>query len=220
LFNLAFKGRSVRTKRKPLVRIAAGRSWGFRASGQAVQSVPAAHHGCSDSCARVTAGCDLGTGKHITILGNVLVETFATPMPRSDEPRKSPWVSRASTWQFVAVAFLCGFGVWLCSAGLAILAANHKVLTVRTMQTVDVLVGILVAFLVLRILLASRVRHQRIIRNLEIIAEMNHHIRNALVGLQLAAYLSHNKQTIDHIRESSSHIEWALRELLPKSGDE
>lgn len=141
-------------------------------------------------------------------------------MLHSSAPTKTPWVARAPVWQIVVVAFLAGFGLWAFNAAFDTLAATGKGLAVRTMQIVDVLLGMFVAVLVLRILLAARERHQRVARNLAIIADMNHHIRNALERICLAAQLSDNEQTVGHIRESSSRIEWALRELLPKSGRE
>lgn len=138
-------------------------------------------------------------------------------MPRSSEPMKAPWLARAPAWQVIVVAFLSGFAIWISNAGLDVLAASHKGMTLRIMQTLDVCVGILVAVLIARILLGSRMRHQRVTRNLEIIAEMNHHIRNALQRMQYAAQISENEEIVNHIRESSSRIQWALQEVLPKS---
>ncbi|HKF23571.1 MAG TPA: hypothetical protein VKE93_18500 [Candidatus Angelobacter sp.] len=51
------------------------------------------------------------------------------------------------------------------------------------------------------------------------IAEMNHHIRNALQvirGLSTFPDLSHQDEQIQLINESVERVEWALREVLPK----
>ena len=46
---------------------------------------------------------------------------------------------------------------------------------------------------------------------------MNHQDRNALENIQLTAYLSHDQQLISEIQVSVQRIDWALREVLPKT---
>jgi hypothetical protein len=47
-----------------------------------------------------------------------------------------------------------------------------------------------------------------------VIAEMNHHVRNALQAIALSPYAEKSKQ-IELIGESAERIQWALREILP-----
>jgi hypothetical protein len=54
------------------------------------------------------------------------------------------------------------------------------------------------------------VRHK-----VEVIADMNHHVRNALQVISLTTH-GNDKEEIGVIRESVNRIQWALRELLPK----
>jgi len=52
---------------------------------------------------------------------------------------------------------------------------------------------------------------------LEVIADMNHHIRNALETIGFSAHATHNKELISNINFASERIQWALREVLPKT---
>ena len=56
----------------------------------------------------------------------------------------------------------------------------------------------------------SRARH--LASRLQVIALMNHHVRNAL---QTIKYAQHTDQHVKLIDESVARIEWALREILP-----
>ena len=49
---------------------------------------------------------------------------------------------------------------------------------------------------------------------LEVIADMNHHVRNDLQVIQYSAYMTKDKQHIQRIEQSLGRIDWALREVL------
>jgi two-component sensor histidine kinase len=53
-------------------------------------------------------------------------------------------------------------------------------------------------------------------QRLEVIAEMNHHVRNALQVISLSTYSSADQKQLAAIKESVNRIQWALREVLPK----
>jgi signal transduction histidine kinase len=59
-------------------------------------------------------------------------------------------------------------------------------------------------------------RKQVTVARLQVISEMNHHIRNALTAISLSAHLIPNQQSVRVIQESVERIEWALREILPR----
>lgn len=48
-----------------------------------------------------------------------------------------------------------------------------------------------------------------------VVAEMNHHIRNALQVICYYAYRESDQKIVQMIRDSVSRIDWALREVLP-----
>jgi signal transduction histidine kinase len=60
-------------------------------------------------------------------------------------------------------------------------------------------------------------RQQRLtMARMQVIAEMNHHIRNALTSISLSAHVTENQQLIRVISEGVERIDWALREILPR----
>jgi signal transduction histidine kinase len=59
-------------------------------------------------------------------------------------------------------------------------------------------------------------RRAKLRERVEVIAAMNHHVRNALQVISLSTHGKENKEEIAAIRESMNRIQWALRELLPK----
>jgi signal transduction histidine kinase len=75
-----------------------------------------------------------------------------------------------------------------------------------------VIVGGLAAFLMRSV---TTLRETTIAR-LQVIAEMNHHIRNALAAISLSAYVIEDQQAVRFISEAVNRIEWALREILPR----
>ena len=75
----------------------------------------------------------------------------------------------------------------------------------------DVLMGVVCAVIVL---LYEQRRRRELAAKLNVIAEMNHRVRNALEVIQYSAYATQEKQHIATIGESVSKIEAALREIL------
>ncbi|HTT22183.1 MAG TPA: hypothetical protein VMG82_24865 [Candidatus Sulfotelmatobacter sp.] len=63
---------------------------------------------------------------------------------------------------------------------------------------------------------ATRRREAALLR-IQVIAEMNHHIRNALAAISLSTDAIQNQQSIRVISQSVDRITWALREVLPRS---
>jgi hypothetical protein len=66
--------------------------------------------------------------------------------------------------------------------------------------------------------LANITRQQRrlTMARMQVIAEMNHHIRNALTPVSLSVDAIDNQQLTCVISEAVNRIEWALREILPR----
>ena len=76
----------------------------------------------------------------------------------------------------------------------------------------DALVGIGAGLLVL---LYERRQRRNMIRKLEVIRLMNHHVRNSLQVISLAASAPQQQELADKVQEAVGRIEWALREVLP-----
>jgi signal transduction histidine kinase len=74
--------------------------------------------------------------------------------------------------------------------------------------------AVLVTFLTARLMHAERQRREAALLRMQVISEMNHHIRNALAAVSLTTDSIQNQQCIRVISESVDRIEWALREIL------
>jgi signal transduction histidine kinase len=60
----------------------------------------------------------------------------------------------------------------------------------------------------------QRRRNRYLAERLEVIAEMNHHVRNGLQVIQYSAYMTKDREHIQRIEQSLGRIDWALREVL------
>jgi NAD/NADP transhydrogenase beta subunit len=78
----------------------------------------------------------------------------------------------------------------------------------------DVFAGVLAALLIAGVLGNILDRSDALRSQLETIAEMNHHVRNALQLISFSAYQTHDQEAIATMRQGSERIEWALREIL------
>lgn len=80
----------------------------------------------------------------------------------------------------------------------------------------DLLAGLIVGLITF---LLERRREQYLADRLQVIALMNHHVRNALQAIKFAQHTEHHVKVID---DSVARIEWALREVLSgkASGEE
>src|SRR5581483_56998 len=81
--------------------------------------------------------------------------------------------------------------------------------------TSSALTGIVVAGLFLQLTRTLQNRRRLVQARLEVIADMNHHIRNALQVLSYGAARHGNEKETAMMRDSIERIEWALREVLP-----
>ena len=106
---------------------------------------------------------------------------------------------------------LIGFGVFflgsLSDVWLQLHAPNRAVAIMD-----DALVGIGVGLLVL---LYERRQRRNMIRKLEVIRQMNHHVRNSLQVISFANSLSQQEELGIKVRDAVERIEWTLREVLP-----
>ncbi len=75
----------------------------------------------------------------------------------------------------------------------------------------DVLMGVVCAVIVL---LYEQRRRRELAARLNVVAELNHRVRNALQVIQYSAHATQEKQHIAVIGESVARIEAALREIL------
>jgi len=77
--------------------------------------------------------------------------------------------------------------------------------------------AVVVALLTAGLLHQANKRREAAFVRVQVIAEMNHHIRNALAAISLSTDTMQNQQSFGVISQSVDRIEWALREVLPRS---
>jgi hypothetical protein len=76
--------------------------------------------------------------------------------------------------------------------------------------------AVIVTGLVAKLAHIARERHHATVARMQVIDEMNHHIRNALAPIALSVDAIENQQLIRIISEGVDRIDWALREILPR----
>jgi hypothetical protein len=74
--------------------------------------------------------------------------------------------------------------------------------------------AVVVGLLTARLVHAANQWREAALLRMQVISEMNHHIRNALSSISLTAESTNNQPCIRVISESVDRIEWTLREVL------
>jgi len=80
----------------------------------------------------------------------------------------------------------------------------------------DFLVGAVAAILVFVMAQVEERKQKAVAERLTVIAEMNHHIRNALQVIAYQSSFREDKKEIDAINDAVNRISWALRKILPQ----
>jgi len=104
--------------------------------------------------------------------------------------------------------------VWMVGFSFDRLLAKDGVTRNDILLTSNALTGVVAGFLFFSLTNNERLRRKLVRERLSTIAEMNHHIRNALQIITYATAAG-NDESVELIRSSVERIEWALREVLP-----
>ncbi len=75
----------------------------------------------------------------------------------------------------------------------------------------DLLLGLIMGWLVFHY---EKRRNRYLRERFQTIADMNHHVRNALQVISYSSQMQPDENLARMVRESSQRIEWALREVL------
>jgi hypothetical protein len=136
-------------------------------------------------------------------------------MEENDRQLESFW-TRRSGWLAVAVAAVVSVFDYLLDSLLSLRGVSRApMLMFSSMVT-----GIVAGGLFYQLARHEKAQREAMRARMITIAEMNHHIRNALQVIRgLSAFPpdpSHKDEQIQLINESVERVEWALREVLPK----
>ncbi len=127
---------------------------------------------------------------------------------------EAAWFARASKPMILVFALLIGAVVFGINLALDFSLAHvaHSPLTGYLVS--DGAAAAIAVFLVLNVIRSANERRVAVRRRLELIAAMNHHVRNSLDAIQMSAQLTRDRDAIKIISDEVSRIEWALREIL------
>jgi len=141
--------------------------------------------------------------------------SFKRIQPTPSEPAAGA-SSQPSSWQFVMFAALA-VGI----VSFLVTELMHTILVPDIGRSPERLLAegfsaVVVSLLAAKLIQVARQRHQLLLARMQVIAEMNHHIRNALSPLSLSLDETENQQLKTIISEAVDRIDWALREILPR----
>ena len=120
-------------------------------------------------------------------------------------------ISKGSSWASSLQSMLIGFGFFFLGSLTDFWVERH-VGNLYLAIADDALVGIAAGLLVL---FYERKQRQNMIKKLEVIRLMNHHVRNSLQVISFAASASQQDKVTRELCDAVERIEWALREVLP-----
>ena len=120
-------------------------------------------------------------------------------------------------WRRKLLLVVAGFAV----AAFVVMELTHHLLVPELGPYRERITAEAGAALILAVLAASLLRNvyqarQHALARLQVIAELNHHVRNALEVISLSAYITRDEEAIRRIMEGVNRIDWALREILPR----
>jgi hypothetical protein len=124
-----------------------------------------------------------------------------------------PPKARVPAW---ILALAVGVVVLLAATTLDFLLDRRSQSFLANIDASAVTAALLAAVLFYRMLLYERQRRDAIRRRLETVAEMNHHIRNAIHTIVLSSKFPQNEDAVKALNESVQRVDWALKEILPK----
>ena len=137
---------------------------------------------------------------------NHATESFTEPAPADS----------LSNWRIFLMAIVGALVVFLIGTGLDYVLLHEHDSRLLVVEVSDALGGVVAGALMFRLLQYERERRARLRQKIAVIADMNHHVRNALQVISLHAYSNTDQEQLTAVRESMERIQWALREVLPK----
>ena len=145
---------------------------------------------------------------------NSPAQDFRNGLPVEEEhPHKISFWSRVGGALLVSVIAALLIFVVSSTADRFLLHEHETPRT--TIELSDAVSAVVIGVLCYWLVRLHQERRQQLRHKVEVIADMNHHVRNALQVISLTSH-GKNKEEIAAIRESVGRIQWALKELLPK----
>jgi signal transduction histidine kinase len=121
------------------------------------------------------------------------------------------WTS--SDWVVILLAALIGLLSILLSVTLDWVLYHE----VRRLYASDFVEGMLAAVLSGAALLRAQAKNRELLVRMQIVEDVNHHVRNALTGIVLSASLREDADLNARVREACARIDWVLSDVLSQS---
>ncbi len=113
----------------------------------------------------------------------------------------------------VFLAVMCGFVVAIIAAAVHLTTMSHDGVTIRSAMLGDFVAGLIAVVVCLAIQLKQEeVHYQTAIERAAIVAELNHHVRNAIFPLCLAVQKLGDADSMKAATEAVDRINLALRD--------
>lgn len=120
---------------------------------------------------------------------------------------------KASRGSKISVAVICGFVVAIIAAGVNIATLPHDGAILRNAMLGDFVAGLITVVVCLAIQLKQEeVHYQTAIERAAIVAELNHHVRNAIFPLCLAVQKLGDADSMKAATDAVDRINLALRD--------
>ncbi len=126
-----------------------------------------------------------------------------------------PWIYRARRWQLWCLALAVGVCVFFASMAIDFILYRSGVMPLAMFSVSDGLAGAIAAIFALTLVNHASERRRAILQRIQMVSELNHHIRNALELIQLSAHFTEDAAAIATINDAAKRIDWALKEILP-----
>jgi hypothetical protein len=84
----------------------------------------------------------------------------------------------------------------------------------------DAITALLIGVLVAQLVLLHQQRQRQAQARVQRIAEMNHHVRNALQVIAYRSLADKEMWQVELVQDAVNRIQWALREILPRDDDQ
>lgn len=147
-------------------------------------------------------------------VGTMATVTKSTPYAAAEEQvvGRHP----LQIWRIRLYAIIAGLIMFVIGVGMDMMVVREGETRLIAFGVSDALAAAVAGILVYRLLHYERERRERLRQKLAIIADMNHHVRNALQVISFHASSNADQEQLDAIRDSMERIQWALKEILPK----
>ncbi len=126
----------------------------------------------------------------------------------------APWFARVSKTKLRLISAGVFLFVFLVNLVLDFVVARVAGSSTIGYVVSDAVAALVATLLLLRSITLHNERREAVRRQLYMVAEMNHHVRNALDAIRMSAELTRDREAINIISDEVNRIQWALREVL------